>query len=397
MSRAIVILNAGSSSIKFSLFLERGNDLSLDCRGQMEGIYTAPRFTAKKADNALLSEKTWPAGTNLGHDGALEHIVGFLRSELADDELIGVGHRVVHGGQRYTQPVRVDQTVLSELEQFIPLAPLHQPHNLTPIRRLLERLPDLPQVACFDTSFHRTTPLVHQLFALPAELTDAGVIRYGFHGLSYEYIASVLPRFDERAAAGRTIVLHLGNGASMCALEAGRSISSTMGFTAVEGLPMGTRCGSLDPGVLLFLMDQQGMSARDIEKLIYTQSGLLGVSGVSSDMRTILESDDPKAGLALDLYIYRIRRELGALAATLGGLDAIVFTAGIGENSAAIRRRVCRDAAWIGVALDDAANAKGGPRISTGKSRVAAWVIPTNEELMIARHTRNILKETKGA
>jgi acetate kinase len=352
---------------------------------------------AKNPDGSLKAEKSWPDNTQLGHDGALEHIVAFLRSELIDDQLIGVGHRVVHGGKLYSQPVRVDKKVLAELEKFIPLAPLHQPHNLAPIRRLLERAPEMPQVACFDTSFHRTTPPVAQMFALPAELTDAGVVRYGFHGLSYEYIASVLPQFDAKAAAGRTVVLHLGNGASMCALDKGRSISSTMGFTAVEGLPMGTRCGAMDPGVILFLMDQRGMNARDIEKLIYTQSGLLGVSGISSDMRTLLSSDDAKAKLAIDLYIYRIRRELGALTASLGGLDAIVFTAGIGENSAAIRSRVCRDAAWIGVELDETGNTAGGPRISTEKSHVAAWVIPTNEELMIARHSLNMLNNTKGA
>jgi acetate kinase len=397
MGRAIVIVNAGSSSIKFSLFLERGDDLVPDVRGQMEGIYTFPRFTAKNPDGSLKTENSWPQGTQLGHDGSLEHIVAFLRTELVDDQLIGVGHRVVHGGQKYTQPVQVDSNILTELEKFIPLAPLHQPHNLTPIRRLLERVPDLPQVACFDTSFHRTTPPVAQMFALPKELTDDGIVRYGFHGLSYEYIASVLPQFDAKAAAGKTIVLHLGNGASMCAIDAGRSISSTMGFTAVEGLPMGTRCGSMDPGVILFLMDQRGMSIRDIEKLIYTQSGLLGVSGISSDMRALLASDDTKAKIAIDLYIYRIRRELGALAAVLGGLDAIVFTAGIGENSAIIRRRVCQDAAWIGVELDENKNTAGGPLISKKNSRMAAWVIPTNEELMIARHTLNLINKTKGA
>jgi acetate kinase len=287
--------------------------------------------------------------------------------------------------------VRVDAGVLTALEKFVPLAPLHQPHNLKPIRRLLERQPQLAQVACFDTSFHRSQPPVAQRFALPDELHEAGVRRYGFHGLSYEYIASVLPKHDAKAAAGRTVVLHLGNGASMCAMEGGKSVASTMGFTAVDGLPMGTRCGSIDPGVILYLMGERGMDARAIEKLIYSQSGLLGVSGTSSDMRTLLASKEPRAQVAVDLYIYRIRRELGSLAAALGGLDAIVFTAGIGENSAAIRERVCRDAAWLGVEPDTAANGKGGPRISTAGSRVSAWVIPTNEELMIARHTRALL------
>ena len=282
--------------------------------------------------------------------------------------------------------------VLKVLETFVPLAPLHQPHNLAPIRRALERAPELPQVACFDTSFHRTQPDVAQMFALPAELREAGVMRYGFHGLSYEYIASVLPEVAPRAAAGRCVVLHLGNGASMCALAAGRSIASTMGFTAVEGLPMGTRSGSLDPGVVLYLMDQRGMDARAIEKLIYSQSGLLGVSGISSDMRTLQASEEPRARLAVDLFVYQIRRNLGSLAAALGGIDAIVFTAGIGENAPEIRSRVCRDAAWLGIEIDEAANAAGRQCFSTASSRVAAYVIPTNEELMIAQHTRRLLE-----
>ena len=253
--------------------------------------------------------------------------------------LKGIGHRVVHGGMKYAQPMRMDRQVLQDLEQFVPLAPLHQPHNLTPIRLMFERRPELPQVACFDTAFHRSQPELAQMFALPMELHDEGVRRYGFHGLSYEYIASSLPRLDPAAAKGRTVVCHLGNGASMCAVSGGRSVASTMGFTAVDGLPMGTRCGALDPGVILYLMDQRGMDARAIEKLIYNQSGLLGVSGVSSDMRTLLASDEPRAKLAVDLYVYRIGRELGSLAAALGGLDAIVFTGGIGENSAEIRER----------------------------------------------------------
>jgi acetate kinase len=290
----------------------------------------------------------------------------------------------------------VDAGVLKVLETFIPLAPLHQPHNLTPIRRALERAPELPQVACFDTSFHRTQPDVAQMFALPAELREAGVMRYGFHGLSYEYIASKLPEIAPTAANGKSVVLHLGNGASMCAIEAGESIASTMGFTAVDGLPMGTRSGALDPGVILYLMDQRGMDARAIEKLIYNQSGLLGVSGISSDMRALLASKEPRARLAVELFLYRIRRELGSLAAALGGLDAIVFTAGIGENAPEIRSRVCRDAAWLGVEIDEAANAAGRECISTGSSRVSTWVIPTNEELMIARHTRRLLGAAYG-
>jgi len=287
--------------------------------------------------------------------------------------------------------VRITAEVVTKLERLVPLAPLHQPHNLGPIRTLTERMPEVPQVACFDTGFHRTQPPLAHAFALPRELSEAGVRRYGFHGLSYEYIASVLPTRDPRAAGGRTVVLHLGNGASMCAIAAGKSVATTMGFTAIDGLPMGTRSGSLDPGVVLYLMDECKMDARAIETLLYRRSGLLGVSGLSSDMRELLESDHPHAREAVALFCYRIGRELGSLAAALGGLDAIVFTAGIGEHAAAVREAVCRDAAWLGVALDRAANAHHGPRISTPDSRVAVWVIATDEEWMIARHTRDVL------
>ncbi len=391
MPDAIAVINAGSSSIKFSLFALREDELDLTDRGQIEGIYTAPHFIAKDTAGGIVSEKSWGEGVQLGHGDALEHLMVFLRDRLAGARLIGVGHRVVHGGLDYSQPVRLDAAVLEALTKYIPLAPLHQPHNLAPIRLLLDRAPTLPQVGCFDTSFHRSNPELAQMFALPHAFHEEGVRRYGFHGLSYEYVASVLPRFDAHAASGRSVVLHLGNGASMCAIRAGKSVASTMGFTAVDGLPMGTRCGALDPGVMLYLMDQHGMNARQLEKLIYSESGLLGVSGLSSDMRTLLSSDAPRAKLAVDLYLYRIARELGSLAAALGGLDAIVFTAGIGENAALLRERICRDAAWLGVELSPAANAAGGPRISTTGSRVSAWVVPTNEELMIARHTRSLL------
>jgi acetate kinase len=395
MTDAIVVLNAGSSSIKFSLFAEASSELALLARGQVEGLYTAPHFVAKDAAGKPAGEKRWDAGTKLGHENALVYILEWLKvTHGANHRPAAVGHRVVHGGTDYAAPVRLDAAVVEKLEKLVPLAPLHQPHNLAPIRALLARAPELPQVACFDTAMHRSNPPLAQMFALPAELTDAGVRRYGFHGLSYEYIASVLPKFDERAARGKTVVLHLGNGASMCALDAGKSVASTMGFTAVDGLPMGTRCGAIDPGVVLYLMDERKMDARAIEKLIYSQSGLLGVSGVSSDMRALLESPEPRAQLAVDLFVYRIGRELGSLAAALGGLDAIVFTAGIGERAAPIRERVCRQAAWLGVELDAAANSKNGPRISTAASRTSAWVIPTNEELMIARHTRDLLAKS---
>ncbi|HXX64914.1 MAG TPA: acetate/propionate family kinase [Bacteroidota bacterium] len=391
MADVIAVLNAGSSSIKFSLFVLREDQAELLARGQTEGIYTAPRFVAKDSEGKVMAEKSWPEGTKLGHHGAVDHLFAHVRAEFAGYQLLGVGHRVVCGGLDYTQPVRVSQEVLAKLERLIPLFPLHQPHNLAPITLLLERRPELPQVACFDTSFHRTNPQIAQIYALPPEYAEAGVVRYGFHGLSYEYIASVLPRFDPRAASGRTVALHLGNGASMCAMDHCKSVTSTMGFSGVEGLPMGTRSGALDPGILLYLMDGRGMGARAIEKLLYTQSGLLGVSGISSDMRTLLESSEPRARLAVDLFLYRIRREMGSLVAALGGIDAIVFTGGIGENSAPIRERVCRDAEWLGVKLDAAANGKGGPCISTAASGVAAWVIPTNEELMIARHTSRVI------
>jgi len=391
MSDAFLIVNAGSSSLKFSLFLAQGQDLALELYGQVEGLYTAPRFVAKNASGEIKEEKSWGQGVQLGHNGAVDHLGAYLRAHPVGDHLAGVGHRVVHGGLDFIRPVRIDSDVLHTLDKFVPLAPLHQPHNLMPIRRVMESMPELPQVACFDTSFHRSNPEVAQMFALPARMHAEGVRRFGFHGLSYEYVASVLPQIDAKAASGRTVVLHLGNGASMCALHAGHSVASTMGFTAVDGLPMGTRCGAIDPGVILFLLDQRGMDARAIEKLVYKESGLLGVSGISSDMRTLLASADPRAKTAIDLYVYRIGRELGSLAAALGGLDAIVFTAGIGEHAAAIREHVCNDARWLGVELDPEANAKGGPGISTSASRVSAWVVPTNEELMIARHTRDLL------
>jgi len=395
MTDAVLVLNAGSSSIKFSLFAARRDELALIAGGQIAGLHTAPHFVARDAAGKPAAEKQWPAEAELDHEGALAYIVDWLKATHgAEHRVAAVGHRVVHGGADYGAPVRVDAAILAKLERLVPLAPLHQPHNLAPIRALLERSPGLPQVACFDTAMHRSNPPVAQMFALPAELTEAGVRRYGFHGLSYEYIASVLPQFDPAAARGRTVVLHLGNGASMCALHTGRSVASTMGFTAVDGLPMGTRCGAIDPGVMLYLMDERKMDARALEKLIYQQSGLLGVSGVSSDMRVLLESAEPRARLAVELFVYRIGRELGSLAAALGGVDALVFTAGIGEHAASIREWVCRQAAWLGVELDAKANAVHGPRLSTASSRVAAWVIPTNEELMIARHTRAVLQRT---
>jgi acetate kinase len=391
MADTILVLNAGSSSLKFSLFLAEDKTLQLALGGQLQGLYTAPKFHARDVAGTVIGEHRWEEGHRLGHDGAVAYLTDFLRQYRSEYQLVAVGHRVVHGGIEYSVPVRVDAKIVDKLERLVPLAPLHQPHNLAPIKILLQRTPPLPQVACFDTAFHHTHPPVAQAFALPPAITERGVRRYGFHGLSYEYIASVLPAYDTQAAGGRTVVLHLGNGASMCALNAGKSIASTMGFTAMDGLPMGTRCGNLDPGVILYLLDELGMDARAIEKLLYEQSGLLGVSGISSDMRTLEASQEPRAQFAIELFVYRIGRELGSLAAALGGLDALIFTAGIGEHSALIRERVCHAAAWLGVELDATANAKDGPRLSSDRSRVSVWVIPTNEELMIARHTQRVL------
>jgi acetate kinase len=388
LSDFLLIVNAGSSSIKFSVYevSSGGPSLALRYRGQVDGLGASPRFTARGADgdDAAPTEALRPGAT---HDDALEKIFEWIEARTTGAEVIAAGHRVVHGGVRYSAPVVLTPEVLRELEALVPLAPLHQPHNLTPIRSLAKLKPGLRQVACFDTAFHTTQSAVAQTFALPHALSEAGIKRYGFHGLSYEYVASVLGEHLGEAADGRVVVAHLGAGASMCAMRGRRSVATTMGFTALEGLPMGTRTGALDPGVILHLMSERGMSLAAVTELLYKQSGLLGMSGVSSDVRDLLASDSPRAARALDVFVYRVGRELGSLAAALGGLDALVFTAGIGEHAASIRARVCRDAAWLGVALDQTANDRGGPRISAPGSRASAWVIPTNEELMIARHT----------
>lgn len=393
MRDAILVINAGSSSIKFSVFEADDDDLHLYLDGQIEELYRSPVFSARGADGQALahSHSGWPHGQELGHAEALAFVMDFLKRQLGAVRLVGVGHRVVHGGLKFTHPVRVDEAIAAQLAQYVSLAPLHQPHNLAPIHDLLDRWPHLPQVACFDTAFHRTNADLEQMFGLPQPMFAQGLRRYGFHGLSYEYIASVLPRYSARAAAGRTLVLHLGNGASICAMRGSHSVATTMGFTAVDGLLMGTRSGSVDPGLVLHLMDRHGMDLHAVQRLLYSESGLLGVSGLSSDMRTLLASDAPRARLAVDLFCYRIRREIGALAAVLGGVDAIVFTAGIGANSPPIRARVLQDAAWLGVALDATANAAGGPVISSANSRVEALSIPTDEEQMIARHTRALV------
>jgi acetate kinase len=386
---ALLVLNAGSSSLKFSAY-PAGTGAPL-ARGQVAGIGVRPRFVLQDGRGGVIEERELEAGAAHDHEQALGLTVGWCRAHLGGRRLVAVGHRVVHGGVRFKAPVRIDDDVLAELDRLVPLAPLHQPHNLAAVRAVARQAPYLPQVACFDTSFHRTQPEVAQRFGLPRRFTDEGVRRYGFHGLSYEYVAAVLPRVDAAAGAGRTVVAHLGNGASLCALSNGRSVATTMGFTPADGLVMGTRAGSLDPGVLLYLMTRHGMDAAGLENLIYHESGLLGVSGVSSDMRELLASGDRRAAEAIDLFVYRIGRELGSLAAALGGLDAVVFTGGIGENSAPIRERVGVAAAWLGVRLDEDENRRGGPRISRPASRVAVWVIPTDEERMIADHTRRVL------
>jgi acetate kinase len=390
----ILVINAGSSSTKFSVFETKPDrSLSPAAHGQVDGIGahtgTSPRLEVADADGRPSSDE--PVAGN-DHDSAMAAIAHWLVAHVGSmSALAGVGHRVVHGGLDYAAPVLIDDAIMAALQALVPLAPLHQPHNIAAIRAVAAAAPDVPQVACFDTAFHRNQPPLAQEFALPREFTAKGVRRYGFHGLSYEYIASALPGIAPECAGGKVVVAHLGNGASMCAIAAGRSVATTMSFTAIDGLPMGTRTGALDPGVILYLLDHERMDSRAIGQLLYERSGLLGVSGESSDMRTLLASRRPEAREAVDLFVYRIGRELGSLMAALGGLDAIVFTAGIGEHAAEIRARVCADARWLGIAFDEAANAKGGPRISLPGSKVTAWVIPTNENLMVARHTRRLL------
>lgn len=398
MSETLLVINSGSSSVKFAAYdVAPDSSLTRIANGKIEGIGSTARLLVWRHDGTQLEDRCIAVSTEpaLGAKEAFEQLLAWLRAHAAGRRLLAVGHRVVHGGERFTEPALVTPDVLAQLDGFCALAPLHQPHNLAAIHAIAALLPELPQVACFDTEFHAAQPWVAQACALPRHITQAGVKRYGFHGLSYEYIASVLPDHLGPLANGRVVVAHLGNGASMCAMQGLKSMASTMGFTALDGLMMGTRCGSLDPGVVLYLVNGLGMSLEAVEKLLYQQSGLLGVSGVSGDMRTVEASNTPEAHQAIDLYVYRIAQELGSLAASLRGLDALVFTAGIGENDALLRRRVCQDAAWLGLELDEEANqaAGSGPRcISTPGSRVAAWVIPTNEELMIALHTQTVLQ-----
>ncbi len=389
MTDAILVINAGSSSIKFAGYaVSGGGDPPLLGKGQVEGLKTEPRFEVEDAGGTTVGEHAWPGP--IRHGTAIDFIIDWIQANATDTRIVAAGHRVVFGGAGYTGPVLIDGGAIAAIEALIPFFPLHLPHNLAAIRALADDHPELPQVACFDNTFHQTLPRLAQMFALPRKLFDQGIRRYGFHGLSYEYIARKLPEYAPEAR--NLVVAHLGSGASLCAMREGKSVETTLSFSGLDGLPMGTRTGSIDPGVLLYLMQDQGMDAAALERLLYRESGLLGVSGVSNDMRDLLASADPHAAEAVELFTYHIAKQVGALAAALEGLDALVFTAGIGENAPEIRAKVCHRAQWLGLRLDAAANAAGGPRISTADSPVSAWVILTDEERMIALHTADLLE-----
>lgn len=392
-------LNAGSSSLKFGLF--ELHDHALDPNplivGLIERIGSEPYMKAKRGDGSVISDAPLASEVAANHKEALACALEVIRAERPGARIVSVGHRVVHGGPEYAEPMALTHDVLARLTELEPLAPLHQPHNLSGVRAALDAFPDAVQVACFDTAFHRHHPWVNDTFALPRSYYEKGVRRYGFHGLSYDYIAGRLAEIAPHLHAGRVVVAHLGNGASMCGMIAGRSVASSMGFTALDGLPMGTRCGQLDPGVLLYLMQTEGMGAEEIADLLYRKSGLLGLSGVSNDMRTLQQTDSDAAREAIAYFVFRIRRELGGLTAALGGLDALVFCGGIGENSVHIREKVCEGLGWLGLEIDDARNAKSETVISTEFSRVRVLVIPTDEEIVIARAARDMLAKREEA
>ncbi|HVM80093.1 MAG TPA: acetate/propionate family kinase [Stellaceae bacterium] len=393
MTDVVLVVNAGSSSLKFSVYEPSADgEPTLLLKGQMEGIGVHPHLSARDSAGKTLIDKSFERSEIGGHDEAIAAISEWLRSQAGDFRLLAVGHRVVHGGPDFSTPVLIDAGILEKLDELSPLAPLHQPASLAGIRAVAARQPSLPQVACFDTAFHRGHSELAERFAVPEAFYHEGVRRYGFHGLSYEFIARRLPAVASEIARGKVVVAHLGSGASMCAIVNGKSVDSTMGFTALDGLPMGTRCGALDPGVVIHLMRAKGLSPDAVEKMLYNDCGLRGLSGVSNDMRDLLKSEEPRAKLAVDYFVHHVVRQLGALSAVMEGLDGIVFTAGIGERSPEIRARVCEHSAWLGVRLDPKANAAGGPRISAPGSRVSAWVVPTDEELMIAIHTLELVK-----
>jgi acetate kinase len=389
MAECIAVVNAGSSSVKFGIY-DTAGDEPLLLKGQVEQIGVSPTLTVENATGEVVAKHSWPA-EGFGHSEAMHVIIDSLRDLLPGSSVRGIGHRVVHGGTKFGAPVEVTHDLIAELEKLTPLAPLHQPHNLGPIKAIAVRVPAIRQVACFDTGFHQTQEALAYSFALPREITDKGVRRYGFHGLSYEFVSGKLGEVAPDHANKKIIIAHLGNGASLCALNGGKSAATTMGFTAVEGLMMGTRCGSIDPGVLIYLMDEAGMDARRLEALVYKQSGLLGVSGISSDMRTLRQSNEPQAKAAADLFVYRIVREIGSLAAALGGLDGLVFTGGIGQRDTVTRKEVVAGCAWLGAELDEQANAEHRERIDAGTSRIPVWVLPTDEERVICRHTARLL------
>ncbi len=384
--RFFAVLNAGSSSLKYSLFAEMPDGrLERQTSGGIEGIGSAsPTFSAKDSDDYQLDDYRWNNPVQL--DTLLAFLIEWIEKFLAPNHLSAVGHRMLHGGTKYDEPIIVTPGILEDMRTLIPLAPLHQPRILQVIDTIASRYPGLCQVVCFDTSFHKTTPHIARLYGLPKELTKKGLIRYGFHGLSFEYVSMELKHIDWHAAMGRTIIAHLGSGASMCAMVNGKSIATTMGFSALDGLVMGTRCGQLDPGAILYLLQHEHMDAKSLENLLYQDSGLLGVSGISNDVRDLMASTAPAAKEALDLFVYRVVRETGSLAAACSGLDAFVFTAGIGERSPEIRRAICDQLEWLGIEIDDRANRLGELKISSEHSRVSVWILPTYEELMIARH-----------
>jgi acetate kinase len=394
---AYLVLNAGSSSLKFSVFRQVADttELKTILSGQIAGIGSLATFVAKDADRRVLAEHRWNEADSNSRDILLQYLLDWVNNTLVDDHIVAAGHRVVHGGRFLGRPMQVNAELLDQLEQLVPLAPLHQPHNLAPMQILARNHPELDQVACFDTAFHSTQPWRAKAYALPRELSDEGLCKYGFHGLSYEYVTEQLLATHPELAKGHIVICHLGNGSSLCAVKDGRSMDTTMGFTALDGVPMGTRCGSIDPGVLLYLMHEKKMDLAAIEDLLYRRSGLLGVSGLSNDMKVLQESTDLHAKQAVELFCFRVAKEVGAMAASMGGLDALVFTAGIGENSPEIRELVAQQLEWLGVKLDAAANSERQVNISAADARVPTFVVPTNEEMMIAKHTMNVLATTK--